>query len=387
MKGIHLVENTIDNKDIDDLIEWLKTYPRLTKGRRTLAFEKAWSEWLGCKHSVYVNSGSSANLAMIHALKCHKKLEKRYIVVPAVSWATTVAPVIQSGFTPVLVDCDKDTLGLDITHLKKTIERVHPVAIVVTHILGFPSKMDEIKHICEKDNIIMLEDSCETVGSTYCSQKTGTFGLMSTFSFYFGHHMSTIEGGMVCTDDDDIYDTLLMIRSHGWARDLDKKKQESLRKEHGISEFDSLYTFYHSGFNIRSTDLQAFIGLRQLEKLDDICNARYGNFLHYHQQINNSFWKIPRNDYCFVSNFAYPIMHPKRDLIARELMNNGIECRPLVCGSMEKQPFCQDSCSVYGTLDNANDIHKYGMYIPNHPELTNDDLNRICNIVNGVINE
>lgn len=387
MKKINLAENTIDKKDIDDLVTWLKTYPRLTKGELTIQFEKKWSEWLGCKYSVFVNSGSSANLAMIYALKCRGKLKSNKIIVPAVSWSTTVAPVIQLGFEPIFCDCDKDTLGLDTEHLNDLISLHEPCAVIVVHALGFPAKIKEIQTICKKKNVVLLEDSCETVGSTYKNKKMGTFGLMSTFSFYFGHHISCVEGGIVSTDNKELYDILLMIRSHGWDRDLDSETQNKLRKKHKISGFKSLYTFYYPSFNIRSTDLQAFIGLKQMDKLYDICSQRNWNLLLYDTYIKNSYYKIKLNHDVFISNFAYPIIHPKRDKISKALFDAGIENRPLICGSMERQPFCKPFVDKTSTLDFSNIVDDYGMYVPNHPDLEQKEIKRICNIINGVINE
>lgn len=386
-KEIQLVNDTIDKKDIDSLVEWLKTYPRLTKGELTKEFEKKWSEHLGCKYSVYVNSGSSANLAMIATLKYKGKLKSNKIIVPAVSWSTTVSPVIQLGFEPVFCDCDKDTLGLNPEHLEDLLN-IHDVcAVVVVHALGIPAKMKEIKRICKKKKAVLLEDSCESINSMYRGKKTGTFGLMSTFSFYFGHTMSTIEGGMVSTDNEKIYNILLSLRSHGWDRDNSIDVQKKLRKKYNVSEFKSLYTFYYPSFNIRATDLQAFIGLRQLEKLDDMCAYRYGNFIRYNDNIKNDYWKIKQDDLNLEANFAYPIISPKRDKIVKKLTDNNIECRPLICGNMENQPFCKPYVDPVSNINFANIVDEYGMYLPNHPDLNEKDLERICNIVNEVINE
>jgi len=386
-KKINLVEETIDNKDIDQLIEWLKTYPRLTKGNLTLEFEEEWSKHLGVKYSVFVNSGSSANLAMLYSLKCSGRLRSNQIIVPALSWATDVSPLLQLGFEPILVECDKDTLGIDVDDLKSLLNnnKLHPSAVLMVNVLGFPNKMDEIQELCWKFGVHLLEDNCESTDSTYNGIKTGRFGLMSTFSFYFGHHCSCIEGGMVCTNDKELYNILVSIRSHGWDRDMDIDKQKELREEHNVSEFKSMYTFYFPGFNIRSTDLQAFIGINQLKKLDDMCSKRYWNFGFYDMYLKNDYWKIPNNFDEYISNFAYPIISPKRDEIVKALTDNNIECRPLICGNMALQPFCKDKIYYKNDLPFADIVDKYGLYIPNNPELTEDDIKRICDIINGVI--
>ena len=189
-KEIKLVNDTISNKDIDRLVEWLKTYPRLTKGEKTLEFEKKWSEWLGVKHSVFVNSGSSANLMMLYALKLAKKLRNNTVVVPALSWATDLAPVIQLGFKPKLVDANKENLSVDTNELEQIFKIEAPAALILVSVLGLPPNMTEIQHLCKKYGVYLLEDVCESLGSKHNGQKLGTFGEMSSFSLYFGHHMS-----------------------------------------------------------------------------------------------------------------------------------------------------------------------------------------------------
>ena len=315
--NIKLVKDTIDSQDINNLIEWLKTNPKLTKGELTVEFEKQWSEWLGVKYSVFVNSGSSANLAAIYSLLLSGKLKNNKIVVPAVSWVTTVTPAIQLGLEPIMCECDEKNLGLDITHLESIIKNENPSAIILVHVLGLPNHMDEIVKLCKENNVLLVEDSCESIGSKYNNKMIGTFGDMSTFSFYFGHHMSTIEGGMISTNDEDLYHILLSIRSHGWDRDLPSEKQSELRKKYNIQNFRSLYTFYYPGFNLRATDLQAFIGLQQLKKLDLIVSNRNKNYVRYKNEIKNDFWSASEPTNSFVSNFSYPIITKNIDKLVK----------------------------------------------------------------------
>jgi len=384
VKEIKLVRDTINQEDVNRLIGWLKTNPRLTKGEITKEFELKWSKWQQRKYSVYVNSGSSANLAMLYALLQSKKMKNNTIIVPSVSWSTTVAPTIQLGMKPILCECDVDTLGVDIKHFKQLIKEHNPSVLMLVHVLAFPNKMKEIVELCEENDIILLEDSCESMGSEYEGVKTGNFGLMSSFSLYFGHHISTIEGGFVCTDDFDMYRILLSIRSHGWDRDLDVNFQVEKRNQYNVTDFKSLYTFYYPGFNLRSTDLQAYIGLSQVDKLDKILERRNENFLLYDKLIKNDYWKIKNLDSCFYSNFAYPIIHPKREEIAEILLKNNIECRPLICGSIGKQPYWID---IYGetNFEFADKVDEYGLYLPNHPDLTIDDIKSVCELVNNII--
>ena len=381
---ISLVKNTITKKNISKLIKWLKTNPKLTKGELTIEFEKKWSEWLGTKYSVFLNSGSSANLAMIYSLIASGKLKNNKIIVPALSWVTTVTPAIQFGLEPIMCDCDKDNLGLDLTHLESLIIEHNPSTIILVHVLGIPNKMDKIIELCEKYDIILLEDTCESVGSTYNDKKLGTLGLMSSFSFYYGHHISTIEGGMVCTDNEEFYHMLLSIRSHGWDRDLPKSKIDDLRLKYNVSDFRALYTFYTPGFNLRSTDLQAFIGLEQLKSIKKVVKNRNKNFKFYNKTIKNNIWRISPPENSYVSNFAYPIITDKIDILVKELTDKNIECRPLICGSMNEQPFWYER---YGKTDlpNALKVHNNGLYLPNHHKLTKSEIKKIAKIINKIV--
>lgn len=383
---IPLVKDTIDKKDIDELIEWLQTYPHLTKGELTLEYEKRWSNMLGCKYSVFVNSGSSANLMMLYSLVEAGRLKPGdKIVVPAVSWSTDLAPVIQLGFEAVLCDCNMDNLSVDIEHFKKIVKEEKPKAIMLVSVLGLIPQMDIIVDICEKNNIILLEDACESLGSEYNYKKIGTYGLMSSFSTYFGHHISTIEGGMISTDDREMYNLLKSIRSHGWDRDLDQDYRKKLREEHNIKDFESLYKFYYCGFNVRATDLQAFLGLGQLKKLDSIIKVRNKNYNLYRSLIKNNFWTSPESkSRNYISSFAYPVIHPNREEIVAALEKNNIAVRPLICGSLEKQPFWKKRYPQT-SLKNADIVDTYGLYLPNNHQITEKEIKKICDVINECI--
>tara|TARA_R110001632_G_scaffold127457_1_gene241213 strand:+ start:984 stop:2165 length:1182 start_codon:yes stop_codon:yes gene_type:complete len=382
---IKLVNDTIDNKDIDTLIEWLKTYPRLTKGQVTLEFEEKWSNWLGVENTVFCNSGSSANLLMLWALVEAGRVSRDCkVVVPSVAWATDLAPVIQLGMTPILCDSNLTDLSVDLDHLEQIFKETKPEVLLLVSVLGLVPDMRKILDLCSKYSVILLEDTCESMGSKFAHKKLGSYGLMSSFSTYFGHHMSTIEGGLVCTDDTELYEVLKSIRSHGWDRDASPEYSKELRSKWNTSDFDALYTFYHSGFNLRSTDLQAFIGLGQIDKLDGICKKRNNNFKLYQQELASITPKV--SDLGFTSNFAYPVIHEYRDAIVARLQKEGIEVRPMICGSMGTQPFY---VKQYGRkeLPNVSQIDKYGFYVPNHPGLTEDDIFKITNIINNTDQE
>ena len=383
---ITLVKDTIDNKDIDQLIDWLKTYPRLTKGPVTLELEEKWSKWLGRKYSVFCNSGSSANLLMLSALKESGYMDNNKVVIPSVAWSTDLAPVIQLGMKPILCDSNMEDLSVDLEHLERIFKEENPSALMFVSVLGLVPDMDRLEALCMRYDVALLEDTCESMGCEYKGEKLGTFGMMSTFSTYFGHHISTIEGGFISTDDFQLYELLLSLRSHGWDRDLSKDTQKKLQKEWNVSEFDAMYTFYYPGYNLRSTDLQAYIGLGQIDKLDDWGKKRHLNFLFYNTKIKNDYWKAKPQKYSFISNFAYPVIHPNRDKIVKELQDNDIEVRPMICGSMGTQPFY---VKKYGRLElpNVSTIDKYGFYIPNHPHLTTNEIRFIIDIVNRGIEE
>ena len=382
---IPLVKNTIDNQDIDKLIEWLQTYPRLTKGELTVTFEEEWSKFIGTKYSVFVNSGSSANLLMLYTLLETGKIKKGdTVVVPAVSWATDLAPVVQLGLNPILCDCNLEDLSVDLHHLEEIYKKNNPAAVIIVSILGLVPRMDKILDLCKKYNVIPLEDACESFGSRHKGKNLGSFGLMGTFSTYFGHHLSTIEGGVINTDDREIYNVLKSIRSHGWDRDMDEDHRNSLREAHQVSDFENLYKFYHFGFNLRSTDLSAFIGINQLKKAANMCKVREHNYQLYADKIKNDFWSPEIREDEYVSNFAYPVISPHREKIVENLQNADIEVRPLVCGNLGNQPVWKQH---YGevSLPNAEKVDKFGMYIPNNHEMGEVEIDIISDIINSSV--
>jgi CDP-6-deoxy-D-xylo-4-hexulose-3-dehydrase len=383
MKKIDLIQDTIDNKDIDLLIEWLKSYPKLTKGVKTIEFENKWSKWLGCKYSVFVNSGSSANLLMLYALKVLEIMKNNKVCVPSLCWATDLAPVLQLGMEPILIDCNLENLSVDLDHLENVFKTETPSTLILVSVLGLSPDMDKIIELCEKYDVILLEDNCESQGSTYKGKKLGNFGLMSSFSTYFAHTMSTIEGGVISTNDEKIYHTLLQLRSHGWDRDLPDSKQEELRNKWNVNNFSTLYTFYIPGFNLRSTDLQAKIGIDQLDKVDSMIENRYKNFLYYKSKLENKVWFPKTIENSYTSNFAIPVVtrsQKDKENLIKDLEENNIVCRPLISGSMGTQPFYK---KLYGEnkLPNCTKIDECGLYVPNHDKLTIEDIDRICKVL------
>jgi CDP-4-dehydro-6-deoxyglucose reductase, E1 len=375
---INLVKDTIALTELSDLADWLKTNPRLTKGVLTQQFEQEWSTWLGTKYSVFTNSGSSANLLMLDALINSNRLRSKNVVVPAISWVTTVAPVMQLGLNPILCDADPDNLGLNIDHFEQLLKKHEIGAVIIVHVLGIPNHMDRILDLCKKYDVILLEDCCEAHGARFNNKKVGTFGAMSSFSFYYGHHMSTIEGGMVSVNDDELLSIILSIRSHGWARDIPQVMKNKLEKQYNIDEFSSLYTFYYPGYNFRPTEINAFLGISQLKKLDATINKRNQNYLQYFDLLKDKV-QCFKNEGTFVSSLAFGMVSDKKAQIVKNLQKNEIECRPLICGSMGQQPFW---IKQYGkcSLPVADKVHYQGLYVPNNQDLTTDEIALICDV-------
>lgn len=378
---IKLVSDTIDKNDINALIEWLGTdeIPRLTKGSLTVELEKKWAKKIGTKYSVFVNSGSSAILLTLAALKYTDKLKNNKIVVPAVSWATDVSSPMLLGYETTLCDCNMEDLSVDISQLETIFIQEKPSVFILVTVLGLVPDMAQIVELCNEHDVILIMDNCESMGSKYNGIDLGRFGFASLFSTYFGHHISTIEGGFINTNDENFNDALLMMRSHGWIRDLSVEKQKKINER---NEFDSLYTFYLPGLNVRSTDLQAFIGLRAIDKLDSYAERRYKNFVRYKKLVKYNELKLRMREEDFISNFAYPVVNKNKNKIVKELQQNDIEVRPLIAGNMATQPFwVENGFSNYLTR-NACRIDNNGFYVPNHHNMSYAEVLKIATIIN-----
>lgn len=382
-----LAEDTIDASDLDELIEWLKTNPWLTLGPLTAEFERRWAQWLGRQHTLFVNSGSSANLLMYYAALLSGRLQNRKIVVPAVSWATTVAPAVQFGLEPIMCEADWNTFGLDANHLETLLRRHEPAAVIIVHVLGVPVDMEPLLRLKERYGFLLMEDACAATGSTYDGRRVGTFGELSTFSFFFGHHLSTIEGGMVCTDDEELQDILLQIRSHGWPKNLDGGKEALKARKHGVLEFNRPFTFYYPGFNVRSTDLNARLGLSQLRNVEHVVAQRIENHAAYQSRFRDAdgfhHQSNPRATICSISFAALAASVEHRDRVAARLREHGVETRPLGGGSMGRQPFWVERYGVQ-EFTVADRIHERSFMLPNHPRLSPDDIAAISDVVLAV---
>lgn len=379
-----LAEDTITRDDLQDLVTWLQSGPRLTQGALVKDFEEAYAHWLGVPHVLFVNSGSSANLLMYAALLESGRLRNRKVVVPAVSWSTTVAPAIQLGFEPIMCDADKDTFGLDLDHLEQILQQHDPGAVILVHVLGVPNDMERLQELRDKFGFLLLEDACAAMGSRFQGRRVGTFGDLSSFSWYYGHHASTIEGGMVCTADEELHDILLQLRSHGWAKDLSREKETVLAAEAGVlTELNRAFTFYRAGFNVRSTDLNARIGLYQMKRLDAVCRKRVQNH-HEYQKLLGSELQVQTSpgEICSISFAALAKDREHRQRIRLALLKNDIETRPVGGGNMSRQPFWTSRFPAV-ELPMADRIHTTGFQVPNHPGLSLADIRFISNVILG----
>lgn len=406
-----LAENIIDEHDIEALSQWLgqgavsfgmegnavvasttlpggkltgMSSPRLTKGPLTLEFEKQWASWIGTKYAVFCNSGSSANLLMAHTALISGKLKNNKVIVPSVGWVTTISPFMQLGFKPIMCGADKNNFGLDLTHLEKLLVSHKPSLVVLVQVLGVSSDMKELMRLKKKYGFMLLEDACAALGAGYGKKKVGSFGEIGSFSFYFGHQLSTIEGGMVNTNSKELYNMLLMLRSHGWGKDLDEKTRGKFIRKYKIEDFHKPFTFFVPGYNLRSTDLQAFLGLRMMKKADTIAAIRNRNHLVYAEYLKTvSFQKWhPQAFPCSISFGALARDSAHRKKIVEALDKNGIETRLFSAGNLGLHPFWFEK---YGKFHHeiSDRVHACGFFLPNNESLTPEDIKFICGVVNG----
>ena len=380
-----LAKETINDEDIDALCKWLKSYPRLTKGQLTWDVKRDWAEYIGTEYAVFNNSGSSANLLMIAAAKECGRIANKKIVVPSVGWVTTIAPTIQLGLTPIMCGADPDTFGINLDQIEEICERENPDAVIFVQVLGVPHHRERLLQLKKKYGFTLLEDACAALGASYADgSMVGTVGDMSSFSFYFGHQLSTIEGGMVNTEDKELYEMLLMLRSHGWAKDLSKESSDTLMKQYGIDDFHSPFTFFIPGYNLRSTDLQAFLGIRQVQKADWAASCRNKNHCLYAEKLEGvvEFQRWGDNVPVSISFGALADSTEHRKEIVTRLVEAGIETRIFSAGNLGRHPFWTDLYEEF--RDEVSDnIHSRGFFIPNYPELTPEEIEHICDVVKG----
>jgi CDP-6-deoxy-D-xylo-4-hexulose-3-dehydrase len=371
-----LQENFLDKKTVNSLCNFIKKNKRLTQFKKVKEFENKFSKWNGSKYSVLVNSGSSANLIIVESCKeIHKWKNNDEIIVPSVTWPTTITPVIQAGLKPIFVDVNLKDFSFDYSKLKKVITK-KTRAIFVAHLVGFPANIKKIKKIIGKRNIILLEDCCESQGATIKDKKIGNFGIGGSFSFYWGHHMSTIEGGMITTNDRKFYSTCLLKRSHGLARELPEKEQQYYKKKYSKNDFKFL--FLSSGYNLRSTEINAFLGIIMLKKINRWIKIRNQNFKYFINILNKFKGEFLTSYDKGMSSFVLPfLMTNKKKKIQLEnyLNKNGIETRPFIAGNLLRQPFLKNYKKK--AFKNSDFIEFNAFYIGNNQFLNKTRLDKL----------
>ncbi len=294
-------------------------------------------------------------------------------------------PIIQLGLNPVALDCNLKTLCISLEELKKYIFEIK--GLFLTNALGFSDNIGKIKSICEKHNVLFIEDNCESLGSKVNGKLLGNFGMASTFSFFVGHHLSTIEGGMICTDDADLYDMLMMTRIHGWDRNIEPARRRGLRRKHNITdEHQAKYTFYDLAYNARPNEMSGFIGNYQMKLWDKIILRRKQNFNLFNKAIsdNDELLPLDLSHMQIISNFAMPVICKNNNVLKKykdKFLKNKIEIRPIIAGNMQNQPFYKKHVRRYTQCPNSDFIQKNGFYFGNNPEMTKAEINKLCNLL------
>lgn len=381
-----LAVDTISREDLAKVISWLRTYPRLTMGDETRLFEQAWSKWLGVKYSVMCNSGASANLLMYAALESFGSAGKRKIVVPATGWVTDIAPAIQFGWRPIMCESDPITFGLNMDALEKILKRDHPENVILVHVLGVPVDMTRLLELQKQYGFNIIEDCCASHGSRHQGRMVGTFGMISVFSFYYGHHMSTVEGGMLCTNDKKTYHQLLMLRSHGWLKDLPSADSRRIMRKYHVDPFHSPFTFTIPGFNLRPTEISARTGLIQLRKLDVTIQRRVANHLIYQKRLDGiiDFARGIQGDVISSISFCAVAKSSKeRRKIVEALDKHKIDTRIFTAGNLGRHPFWADRFGAF-VAPMADKLYRGGFFLPNNQSLRESDVNYICDVVRKV---
>lgn len=370
-----LAEDTLSDEDIDALADWLREHHQLTQGQQVRAFERAWASWLGVADAVFVSSGTTANFALLAVAGRRVSGRRPRTGVAAVTWSTNVTPALMLGHEVSIFDIDPSTLGVDAAAVCAAMDRGELDILFVTHLLGFNALDEEIVAAAHRNGVILLEDCCEAHGARMGDAKAGSIGSGSSFSFYFGHHMSTIEGGMIATDDLGLADELRLMRAHGLARE--SAHYDDLAAQH--PEIDPRFLFVQSGLNFRSTELNAFLGLRQLRLLDDRIAQRNRNLDALLETAPPWLRTEYRTD--GVSSFALPLIGTDARAVAtiRSTTDSmGIESRPVVAGNLARQPFIREhDVRLVGPLSNADEVHRFGVYVGNGHHVTTDMVHQL----------
>ena len=381
-----LINDSITTDDKKALTDFINTDGvRFTQGGQVRKFEEEWSKWVGCKHSVYVNSGASANYIMASIMKEKKGLGE--VIVSPLGWVSDVAPLVNLGFTPVFVDVDLENMSITLDNIKKAVTD-KTVGITLVHVLGFNAVNDELVEFCDDNDLFFIEDCCEAHGATYKGERVGNFGDVSNFSFYFGHHITSVEGGMVCTNDDELYDYAKLFRSHGMVREASKETQDKFKESH--PDCNPLFTFAVPGYNLRNQEFNAVLGLSQLPRLQNNVESRIENLDIWLDTLDSDIF-FTTFDREGNSNFALPLILLKKDLeyfqkVCKLLDEENVEFRVGTAGggNQSRQPYLEKYEIVTHDLSNVNHIHDYALYVGNHPELTKEQIINLCRKLNDL---
>jgi len=387
-----LMDNNFTTSDMDSIGKLIKQKNIvLTQSNKVKEFENKWSKWLGVKHSVFVNSGSSANFITISALKIlNKNKKKNEIIVPSLTWVSDINSVTMNGFKPVFVDINFSNLSMNVDEVIKKISK-KTLAVFITHAQGFNGLSKKLLTILKKNKIHLIEDVCESHGATFNKKKLGTFGLISNFSFYYAHHLTTIEGGMVCTNDKKIYETMKILRSHGMLRESGNKQfEKKLVKQN--KDLSPKFIFLHPTLNFRNNEIGAVIGINQLKSLDKNNLQRTKNFKLFLKLLDGKkYWK--NFDLEGNSNYAFPIILKTknikiRDYFEKKLKIANIEFRRGNAGggNQLRQPYIKNIVKNINLKNFANvdHVHFFGYYIGNYPSLKNEKIIKIINFLNNL---
>ena len=385
-----LMDNNITDSDVSSLISFLKNNKKkiFTQSTKVNEFEKKWSQWLGTKYSIFVNSGSSANLLTLQALKIIYGTGE--VIVPPLTWISDIASVIQNDFKPVFADINPKTLCMDETQIIKKINR-NTKAVFITHVQGFNGLTNKLLKILKQKGIVLLEDVCESHGALFNKKKLGSYGLISNFSFYYAHHMSTIEGGMICTNNRKVYELIRVLRSHGMLRECGNLNFEKkiIKKNPKLSP---KFIFLYPAYNLRNTEMPAVIGLNQLKRLDRNNVLRTKNFKFFLKHLNENYYRT-NFELKGSSNYAFPLVLKKanfknRDLLENIMKKNKIEFRRGNAGggNQLRQPYLKKYVNNINlkNFKEVDHIHFFGYYIGNYPSLKSKKILKICKILNGI---
>ena len=371
--------NEIETKKA--LSKFILASNRLSMDQQCVGFEEEFASFQGVKEAILFNSGGSANLAMLQALKNIGKLkDDDKVGFSALTWSTNLMPIIQLGLQPIPIDCEPSVLNIMSKGLLKRLDNVNIKMLFITNALGFAGDLDVIKEICQERDIILFEDNCEALGTELPAGRAGNFGEMSSFSFFVAHHMSTIEGGMVCTNNEELAEMLRIVRANGWDRNLTAMQQFKWRQKNNIkSEFDAKYTFYDLGYNFRPTEITGFLGRYQLNFLKENIKIRENNYIELEKVVkqNSDLLTLDRSHISLLSSFAFPVLckSPKnREKYLAQFSGAGVEIRPMIAGNIQKQPFYKKYITNNYELPGTDQIDECGFYCGNYPELTKMDL-------------